>query len=163
YRAFSGPTELYAWEIARDARGRVDRRTERVLGEERISVHGDDAAGRLARVEGSGSIETFEYDDNGNLIARTRDGRRIEARYDDGDRILSSGDDAFEHSAGGDLLVWRRKGESLTFRWSSGGDLVGVDHGERPPIDYVLDPEGARVGKKGGGSLVRGLLRDAEG
>src|SRR5262249_52897136 len=58
----------------------------------------------------------------------------------------------------GELLLKTDGGRTTTYRYDALGHLVRVDLPDGTQIDYLVDGEGRRIGKKVGGVLVQGFL-----
>ncbi len=80
---------------SRDIMGRVTRveRTDS-RGDARATDYAYDASGRLESVASDGNLDTYGYDESGNLMTVTRGdgGVLVTARFDDRDRLLAHGD-----------------------------------------------------------------------
>ncbi|WP_263452349.1 PKD domain-containing protein [Hyalangium gracile] len=160
YRVSRDLQEFFALEVKRDALGRVLEQLEHEGGAQRRTSFAYDEAGRLARVERDGAVTTFTYDANGNRTAWEEGGLRVEARYDEQDRILSSGELRFEHSPEGELLARARGTQEERFTFTAEGELASVTGLGGRRVEYVIDPEGRRLGKRVDGKLTQGFLYD---
>lgn len=106
--------------------------------------------------------EGYEYDANGNRVALTRPGQRIEAEYDDQDRLIRFGDTDYGYWPSGELR-WKRDTTGTTYyEYDVFGNLVNVYLPNGTWIEYVVDAAGRRIGKKVDGVLTRRwLYRDS--
>ena len=117
-----------------------------------------DGSGRLVRVTNSGApVSEYDYDANGNRIAHRYLGGSTTAIYDDQDRLLTYGDTTYEYTVNGDLKTKTLAGVTTTFDYDAFGNLRSVQIPGRR-IDYVIDGQGRRIGKKGNGVLIQGWL-----
>jgi RHS repeat-associated protein len=160
-RARIGGSDLFMYELERDALGRISRRTETILGATTVYENSYDAAGRLNAVTADGTLlATYDYDDNDNQTARIDTGGSFVGVYDDQDRALSFADYVFEYGANGDLQ--RREdgatGDLTSYEYDVLGNLRRVDLADGTVIEYVVDATNRRIGKKVDGSLSQGML-----
>ncbi|MCW5833968.1 MAG: RHS repeat-associated core domain-containing protein [Labilithrix sp.] len=137
--------------------GRLDTKTETLGGTSRSERYTYDDAGRLGQVFVDGAstpTHEYAYDPNGN---------RDDGTHDAQDRLLTHGGFSFAYGANGELA---KKTDGVTlaetlYAYDTHGSLRAVT---RPaplaPIEYVIDGNNRRIGKKVGGSLVQGFLYD---
>jgi RHS repeat-associated protein len=120
-----------------------------------------DQRGRLIGVaEGLTVLSDYDYDDNGNRLSRTTPGGTDTGSYDDQDRLLSYGDFTFTYGENGELQTKTDTVTSdvTTYVYDARGSLRSVTLPDTTVIDYVIDGQGRRVGKKVDGALVQGFL-----
>ncbi|MCW5833970.1 MAG: hypothetical protein KIS78_16340 [Labilithrix sp.] len=153
----TGSATSYAATYTRDAAGRLDTKTETLGGTSRSERYTYDDAGRLGQVFVDGAstpTHEYAYDPNGN---------RDDGTHDAQDRLLTHGGVSFAYGANGELA---KKTDGVTlaetlYAYDTHGSLRAVT---RPaplaPIEYVIDGNNRRIGKKVGGSLVQGFLYD---
>jgi len=148
----------------RDSLGRIETKTETVLGVTHTNVYGYDLGGRLATVTADGSSTvTYTYDDNGNRLTRQTTGGGIESgTYDDQDRVLTYAGAAYEYTATGELASRTIGGSTTTYEYDPLGRLRRVTKPDGTVIEYVLDGQDRRVGKKVDGTLVQGFLYEGD-
>jgi len=114
-------------------------------------------------------VRSFVYDANGNRLSATSPGGTVGGSYDVQDRLLQYGEVMYSYDEAGDLVSRQRAGEALeSFSYDAQGNLVAVTRTEgasgavESQIEYVIDGQGRRIGKKVDGVLVQGFLyRDA--
>jgi RHS repeat-associated protein len=152
-----------ALEIAyqRDAVGRIIEKTETVLGgTPHTTAYGYDARGRLETVNTDGaSTVTYVYDENGNRLARTTSGGGLETgTYDGQDRLLAYAGAVYTYTANGDLATKTVGGVTTAYHYDALGNLRSVERPDGTAIEYVIDPENRRVGKRVDGVLVQGFV-----
>ncbi|MGZ5445925.1 MAG: NHL domain-containing protein [Thermoanaerobaculia bacterium] len=142
---------LLSFAISRDAVGRIS-----TIGDTGYEY---DSAGRLSRVTASGAaIAEYDYDANGNRIAHRWLGANTAATYDDQDRLLTYGDATYSYSASGELESKTLVGATTAFDYDALGNLRSVSLPGGAILEYVIDANKRRVGKKINGSLVQGWL-----
>ena len=169
----------------RDNRGRITHRTETLdLGTPTTeeSYYRYDRAGRLTHVCSdeacsSGNVRAhYVYDANSNRAAGSyylRNGvpeTLATVVYDSQDRLLQYNDTRYEYTANGELtLKSEYSGATLTRETSYDYDALGnlrqaviTDATTTPDtvttIEYVIDGQNRRIGKKVNGVLVQGFL-----
>ena len=94
------------------------------------------------------------YDSNSN---RTQAGT-VSATYDAQDRLLTYGTAAYMYTANGELRTKTDGGLTTTYTYDALGNLLSVTLPDGMQLDYVIDGENRRIGKKVNGTLVQGLL-----
>jgi len=157
---------------ARDALGRITKKTETVDGVTRVFEYGYNPAGRpwleTVRVDGD-LVSEYAYDDNGN-----RTSVELDRSYAGGGTVSLSGAEIVTDSEDrltryGDLeLVYddlgrviEKRDTSLSpaavtkYAWDSLGALRRVDLPDGRVIEYMIDAIGRRVGKKVNGVVQR--------
>ena len=141
----------FGQKYTRDALGRITRMQEVVLGQsDPDKTYQYDTAGRLTGVTVNGISTTWGYDANGN---RTHENGQAIATYDSQDKLQSWRGTTYQYNAAGDLTQKRGAAGTSTYRYDSQGNLrqVTLEDGRR--IDYAIDPDNRRVGKKINGQL----------
>ena len=101
---------------------------------------------RLTRETVSGALayeNTFTYDAVGNRTTQTKTGMgAIHYAYDERDRLLSEGAQAYAWDANGNLVT---KAGEATYTWDFDDRLVGVQKADGTLIAHVYDADGNRV------------------
>ncbi len=158
-RAAVGGTSLWTVDYTRDAIGRVTGLSEAIGSDSPSNGFTYDDAGRVLGVTRDGvQIASYEYDLNGNRVRETTPAGVITGQYDAQDRLVAYGDASYQYSANGDLQARVVGGLTTAYHYDALGNLRSVTLSDGTRIDYVLDGEGRRVGKKVNGALVRGFL-----
>lgn len=161
YSAASGEAILN-FDYTYDPIGRISRTREgSEYGGYEID-YGYDGAGRLVEVKADGDIvESYTYDENGNRTSAIDfDGNTRTATYDVRDRLESFGSNTYTYTPNGEVAVKSNSetGETTIYNYDSFGILNGVLKPDGERIEYVIDPQGRRIGKKTDGNLVSGFL-----
>jgi RHS repeat-associated protein len=165
---YSG-TQYFHTQYTRDKLGRITEKTESIQGELVTESYGYDLAGRLTTVNRNGVTTTYEYDANGNRVSSLRaGGEAISGTYDVQDRLLSYGDCSYQYTANGELTQKTCSGESTTYNYDVLGNLLAVTFtpslageggGEEiTQIQYIIDGQNRRIGKKVNGVKTQGFL-----
>jgi RHS repeat-associated protein len=159
YTATQGGMTLYSVLFTRDALGRITRKVETIGGATDTYDYTYDVDGRLTQVQKDGVVASaYTYDANGNRLSATGPGGTVTGTYDDQDRLLTYGGTTYTYTASGTLLSRTESGQTTTYQYDLLGNLVHVGLPDGTEIDYLVDGEGRRVGKKVNGVLVQGFL-----
>jgi len=160
-QASAGGVPLFEVSYLRDALGRITERTETVEGVTHTYGYSYDLAGRLVEVTEDGvSSASYAYDPNGNRLERTTSGGTVAGTYDDQDRLLSWGTLAYTYTAAGELLTKTDTALSATttYQYDLFGNLRSVTLPGGTLIEYLVDGQNRRIGKKLDGVLDRAWL-----
>jgi RHS repeat-associated protein len=161
YQATAGSAALFSFQDTPDALGRISQHTEKIGGVSHTFGYAYDPAGRLTQVtQDDNTVAKYTYDANGNRLSFTESSGTVNGTYDAQDRLLSYGTDTYTYTANGDLAS---KTDTVThqttsYNYDALGNLTHVALAGGTAIDYVVDGEGRRVGKKVNGTLVQGFL-----
>ena len=161
YEAKFGATSLYSVVYTRDSLGRVETKTEAIQGTTTSWAYSYDSDGRLWQVMRDGLVTAvYAYDSNGNRLSRTTPTGTETGTYDDQDRLLTYGKWAYTYTANGELRTKTdtTNGTVTSFTYDGQGNLRRVALPDGRVIEYVIDGENRRVGKKINGTLVRRWL-----
>ncbi|WP_373998324.1 RHS repeat domain-containing protein [Bdellovibrio bacteriovorus] len=146
--------------LNRDALGRIV--TENSNGT--ATTYEYDTNGRLVRATQNGVVRAYEYDENGNRIAFKSGNTVINGQYDEQDRLLSYGRFKFSYSDAGHLVKKEEfQGPAsaplvTTYDYDTLGNLRKVVLPDGRIIEYVIDGQNRRIGKKINGQLVQGFI-----
>ena len=145
----------------RDNLGRIQTKTDVMLGVTKTHQYGYDGAGRLENVWLDGApVETYTYDGNGNRLSLTTPGGTINATYDDQDRLLTYGDNVYTYTANGELLskTHTPSGDVTSYVYDVRGNLRQVTLPNGDVITYEIDGQDRRVAKRVNGTLTRQFI-----
>jgi RHS repeat-associated protein len=159
YVASHNGAPAYEVKYARDRLSRVSRKTETSGGVTRVVDYTYDLAGRLSEVRHDGAlVSSYAYDATGNLIGRTTGAGAVAATYDAQERVVQFGQGMFEHGLGGERLR-KQLGDQITrYDYDGLGNLMGVSLPNGQRVQYLLDAQDRRVGKRVDGVLVQAFL-----
>jgi RHS repeat-associated protein len=116
-----------------------------------------DLAGRLKEVKKNGTVTaTYNYDTNGNRLSRTTP-IGTTSTYDAQDRLTQYGVTTYGYSANGELQSTTTGGQT-TYSYDVLGNLKSVIGPTGFTIEYVVDGQNRRIGKKVNGVLTQGFL-----
>ena len=144
----------------RDAFGRTKTVTE-TFGDGKTSKteYSYDRADRLTAVRVNGrATETYNYDPAGNRVTLVRAGGKLQASYDDRNRLLSLGSTQYKWMPDGTLAgVVQGRGASA-FIYDDFGALREASLPDGRKIRYLVDAGGRRLGREIAGKLAAGYL-----
>ncbi len=143
----------------RDALGRIVQRVETNGGASTTWRYTYDLRRRLVDVQKDGTLwEHYDYDANGNRTLLTTPTGTTVGVYDAQDRLLSYGATSFTYTANGELRTKTDASGTTTYTYDVRGNLVQVDLPSGDVIQYLVDGQGRRVGKKKNGVLEKAWL-----
>src|SRR5690606_28873749 len=103
-------------------------------------------------------VRAYKYDANGNRLCVTESPEMEcaeEAEYDAQDRLREMDGIAYSYTDRG-TLYRRVDGTRMeTFTYDALGNLTRVERNGGPPIDYLVDAQSRRVGKRVDGALTK--------
>ncbi len=166
YTASVGGTTVFSEVVdtpsaPRDQLGRIVTRVETNGGAAVTDQYSYDLRGRLTDVFRGGALyEHYGYDDNGNRTLLQTPTESIVGVYDAQDRLLSYGTETFTYTANGELATKTdtATGETTAYQYDVRGNLVRVDLPNGDVIEYLIDGQDRRVGKKKNGVLEKQWL-----
>jgi RHS repeat-associated protein len=157
--SYSG-SAIYSETVnSRDAVNRITQRTETVGNATHVWVYAYDATGRLTDVTKDGAaVGHYDYDQDDNRTTFTGTGGTVTATYDAQDRLLTYGGATYAFTRNGELTSKTVGSQVTSYSYDALGNLLHVALPSATAIDYVVDGENRRVGKKVGGTLSQGFL-----
>ena len=159
YQAVAGPITLIDTQYTRDSQGRIAQKTETIEEVTANFIYTYDESDRLEEVlQDGGVVATYAYDSNGNRLSLTTPSGMVSSNYDAQDRLLSSGTATYSYSANGELTSKTVGANTTTYAYDLLGNLLLVILPDGTQIDYVVDGENQRVGKKVNGTLLQEFL-----
>ena len=159
YAAKHGTTTLFDVVYTRDSLDRIVQLEETVEGVTTVKAYTYDSLGRLDEVRVNGVLTSdYEYDANGNRTTLTTQAGTITGTYDDQDRMLTYGGASYAYTANGEARTKIVGTDTTRYNYDVLGNLLQVRLPNGDIIDYVVDAQNRRVGKKVNGVLLQGLL-----
>ncbi|MEO8379705.1 MAG: RHS repeat-associated core domain-containing protein [Acidobacteriota bacterium] len=156
------PRTLMTMAYSRDVTGRITGVTESTAGTETSIGYHYDVSGRLDQVTYPSAIVNYAYDRNGNRVAReavTTAGTTVEtASYDAQDRLLNYEGTQYTYTPNGDLLTKTDPTGTTHYTYDALGNLLKVVLPSGVPIDYLIDAQNRRVGRKLSGVITHRWL-----
>jgi RHS repeat-associated protein len=161
YSAKYGTTSLYSVNYTRDGDAQLTAASENIRGTSNSWGYTYDNAGRLTQVTKNGaSFASYTYDNNSNRLTATTSSGTQGATYDAQDRLLTYGSASYTYNANGELASETTGSQITTYQYDALGNLISAVLSDGTRIDYIIDAEINRVGKKVNGTLVQGFLYD---
>jgi RHS repeat-associated protein len=151
-------TPLLAEQYTRDKLGRVVEKLDTIGGV--TTAYHYDLVGRLFQVDKNGTpTAIYTYDSNNNRTSVTRGSVMITAGpYDAQDRMAQYGGASYTYTANGELQSKTVSSQTTTYQHDELGNLQSIALAGGTLIEYIVDGQNRRVGKKVGGILVKGFL-----
>ena len=157
YQASHGGSSIFNETVtARDKLGRILAKTETVAGASTLWSYSYDLAGRLWQVRKDGVlVSTYLYDQNGNRTAAP--GLTTPPAYDAQDRLVAYGSLNFTYTTSGALATKTdtTTGAVASYAYDALGNLRRVVLPDGRVIEYLVDPQNRRVGKKVNGVVTK--------
>lgn len=154
-----GATPLYQSSYSRDHLERITGLAETIGGVTSAYAYGYDEMGRLQTVTRNGvAVESYAYDDNGNRTSFTSPQGALTGAYDAQDRLLSYGEATYSYTANGELQAKVSGSDTTRYHYDVAGNLLSASLPNGTRIEYVIDGQNRRIGKKVDGSVVQGFL-----
>jgi RHS repeat-associated protein len=156
YLAKYATADLYKTDVSRDKLGRISQKIETVGGIANTYDYAYDTAGRLIEVKQNGIVQSsYGYDDNGN---RTDLNGTPITHYDAQDRLLDYNNATYDYTANGELKSKTVGNATTGYHYDVLGNLRQVTLSNGTAIDYVIDGQNRRIGKKRNNVLEQGFL-----
>ena len=108
--------------------------------------------------EDSVAVGHYGYDADDNRTTFTGTGGTINPSYDAQDRLLTYGGATYVYTRNGELTTKTVGSQVTAFTYDVLGNLLHVGLPSGTALDYMVDGENRRVGKKVGGTLSQGFL-----
>ncbi len=158
YSASAGGAALFQSSYVRDSLSRITELTETVQGVASTIAFTYDSAGRLETVRRGGTLTaSYRYDANGNRLDVTTPGGVVSGVYDTQDRLTSYGTATYTYTANGERREQVVGIDTTRYTYDALGNLTRVQPPGGTDIEYLIDPQNRRIGKKVDGVLVQGL------
>jgi RHS repeat-associated protein len=159
YRATVSGTDAYSVQYSYDKLGRVTQKTETIGGGTDTYDYTYDGSDRLSEVRRNGVIiTTYTYDSNGNRLSATHNGVTTNGSYDAQDRLTQYGTTVYTYTANGEALTKTAGNQITTYGYDVLGNLRTVTLPDGTQIEYLIDGQNRRIGKRINGALVQGFL-----
>src|SRR5574337_579177 len=159
YTASYSGAPFYPTQYTRDKLGRMTQQVETLGGVTTTFDYSYDLAGRLIQVQHNGSTTaSYTYDSNGNRLSGP--GLPSAPIYDDQDRLLQYGQNRYTYTANGELATKTVGTNTTTYTYDELGNLTRVILPSGTHLDYLIDRQNRRIGKKINGTLTQGYLYD---
>ncbi len=110
---------------------------------------------KLVKTTDDGTSYIWQYDANGN---RTHENNELVAQYDAQDRLTQYKDNTYQYNALEQLTQKTTPGGTETYDYDVFGNLRSVSLTNGNTIEYLIDPQDRRIGKKVNGAITQKLL-----
>ena len=152
-------SSAYTASYTRDNLGRITEKRETIQGQLMVYGYSYDNVGRLTTVKQNGVVVAqYDYDANSNRIAHNG----LTADYDDQDRLLRYGTTTYSYTANGERMAKAEAtpiGAGITqYQYDVLGNLINATLPDGTQVDYLIDGQQRRIGKKVNGVLTQAFL-----
>ena len=159
YTANASGSPVFNTTFTRDKLGRITQKVETISGTTTTFDYAYDTAGRLQEVKTNGTVTaTYSYDTNGNRSSVVTPGGTTSGTYDVQDRLTAYGTATYTYSNNGELQSKTVSGQTTSYVYDVLGNLKLVSLPTGVSIEYVVDGQNRRIGKKVNGTLTTGWL-----
>lgn len=159
YTANVNGSPVFSTTHTRDKLGRITQKIETINATTTTYDYAYDQAGRLTEVKTNGTVTaTYNYDTNGNRLSLVTPGGTTVGTYDAQDRLTAYGSATYTYTANGELQSKVSGGQTTTYSYDVLGNLKSASLPGGTMIEYVMDGQDRRIGKRLNGSLVQGFL-----
>jgi RHS repeat-associated protein len=118
-----------------------------------------DLLGQLTAVQKNGVLySSYNYDSNGNRISYSGSQGNFAGTYDVQDRIISYNENTYQYTDNGELQSKTNGEGTRVYNYDMLGNLLSVDLPTGTQIQYIVDGQNRRIGKKVNGSLTNGFI-----
>jgi RHS repeat-associated protein len=156
YEADYNGNAIFQTGIERDSLGRIITLTETEQGTTTIKKYSYDLVGRLDKVWRNDTlISTYTYDANGNRIAHITQISADRGIYDAQDRMLQYANSQYHYTSNGELQYKIVGVDTTRFTYDYFGNLITVILPSGDRIEYIIDSQSRRIGKKVNGQIVK--------
>ncbi len=163
YNAAFNATPLYATTYTRDKLGRVTQKVETIGGAPGTYDYTYDTAGRLSTVKlNTVTIATYTYDSNGNRASLTTASGTLNGTYDAQDRMTAYGGATYAYTANGELQSKTVGAQTTSYGYDVLGNLRNVTLPGGTQLEYLIDGQNRRIGKRVNGTLMQGWLYQSQ-
>ncbi|MBI5546000.1 MAG: hypothetical protein HY901_19080 [Deltaproteobacteria bacterium] len=152
---------LFSSVLERDVLGRIHKATTVAGGDTKAFEYSYDPAGRLTDVAAGGAgAAHYTYDANGNRLTKETPAGTESGVYDDQDRLVSYAGVTYAFAAAGELhsTTDAATGQTTQYLYDAFGSLIQVQRPDGTNIEYLVDGEHRRVGKKVNGALKQAFV-----
>ncbi|MEB0033154.1 RHS repeat-associated core domain-containing protein [Undibacterium sp. RTI2.1] len=151
---------IYNVSYQRDNQGRIIASTEIINGIQDNYAYGYGDLDQLTSVSKNGAlVRSYSYDANGNRLGvTTADGNTTLASYDNQDRLLQLGSNTYDHGSNGERKSKSIGTSTTQYVYDVMGNLTQATLPDGTKLDYLIDANNRRLGKKVNGQLVQSFL-----
>jgi RHS repeat-associated protein len=159
YTANVSGSPVFSTTFTRDKLGRITQKVETISGTTTTFDYTYETAGRLKEVKTNGVVTaTYSYDTNGNRLSLVTQSGTTNGTYDVQDRLTAYGTATYTYSNNGELQSKAVGAQTTNYAYDVLGNLKSVTLPNGTLIEYVVDGQNRRIGKKVNGTLTQGFL-----
>ena len=158
-----GGASVAAFSYGRDSAGRITQQTETLLGVTRTITYTYDSANRLHTATVGADTSTYTYDANGNRTTRVTGTQTDTGTHSGDDRLLTYANITYSYHPNGSLQSKAIGGSVTLYNYDAVGNLRGATLPDSTVVEYVIDAQDRRIGKKIDGTLQQGWLYSEDG
>lgn len=161
YNAKFNTTALYDATYTYNNLGRISQKTETIGGVTTVFAYGYDLTGRLTTVTLNGApqpLVIYAYDNNDNRTSMNVGGILTNASYDNQDRLTNYGATTYGYTLNGERQTKTNGANVTQYNYDVFGNLRTVTLPDATQIEYLIDGQNRRIGKKINGTLTQGFL-----
>jgi RHS repeat-associated protein len=152
-------TTLLDFQYTRDTLDRITQVIETVQGTAQTWNYAYDSVGRLDQVRlNTVLVADYAYDGNGNRTGLTTQSGSVTGTVDDQDRLLTYGTNSYTYSSNGELKMKVNGVDTTRYTYDVLENLLQVQLPTATTIDYLVDGQNRRIGRKVNGVLTQGFL-----
>ncbi|MEQ1666571.1 MAG: hypothetical protein ABL927_14500, partial [Bdellovibrionales bacterium] len=169
---------LYFTKFYRDNLGRLVS-VVKEHNNKQLEQYQYDKQARLTSVFQNSKLERlYKYDQNGNRTEAQYQGHRVLAQYDAQDRLIKYGQTEYQYNSNGDLItkiehsknddkddddkVHHQSTRITHYNFDVFGNLRSVQLPNGKNIEYIIDSQNRRIGKKVNGKLYQGFIYQSQ-
>jgi RHS repeat-associated protein len=163
YSAVANGSTVYDVTFTRDLLGRITQKVETIQGVSDTYDYIYDMAGRLDQVKKNSTVVSdYTYDGNSNRTQSVIQSVTTDLTYDAQDRLLTATGSTYTYTANGELSTKEDSNGLTTYHYDVMGNLREVNLPDGTTVQYVIDGQNRRVGKKVNGTLTQAWLYEGQ-
>ncbi len=152
-------SSIYSTNYTRDSLGRISTLTEIIEGTTTTKRYTYDIAGRLREVYNNNLLTSkYYYDANGNRDSVVTPSGTTNGIYDAQDRMLQYGKSNYIYTRNGELNLKIEGTDTTKYVYDDFGNLVSVTLPNQTKIEYIIDGQNRRIGRKVNGVVTNRWL-----
>lgn len=152
-------SSIFTTSYTRDSLGRINVLNETIQGKSRTFRYSYDLAGRLEKIWRNDTLlSAYVYDSTGNRLAKITPTTVDSGSYDAQDRMILYGDTYYFYTKNGDLQKKIEGNDTTKYSYDALGNITKVVLPSGDVVEYLIDANNRRVGKRLNGQIVKRWL-----